>query len=157
MSVLWTAFGLYIVGVALVLYLRPESMFQENGKWKEFGIGSTLRTIFPFWLFTLVWAALSYSLATVGVLFVGQLARRPALPTKDLSASAAAAAVDVTPISKALPAAAAPVAAAAQPVGAFTTPGYYVLQTPSLSSDVPRYVYYGTTPPSAMDVARLSM
>lgn len=155
MSVLWIAFGLYITGVAVVLYIRPEGMFRDDGRWKEFGVGTgKLRTVFPFWLFTLVWAVLSYSLATAGALFAGQAALlRPELPTKGLAALAAPLPPAVnsiaTPISTAAPAAAAP-------VGAFTTPGYYVLQTPTASADIPRYVYYGTAPPSAFDVARLS-
>jgi hypothetical protein len=155
MSVLWIAFGLYIVGVAVVLYLRPEGMFRDDGRWKEFGVGTgKLRTVFPFWLFTLVWAVLSYSLATAGALFVGQVAAiRPELPTKGFDILPAAAAAPLPPAINSI---AAPISAtaAAAPTGAFTTPGYYVLQTPT--TDIPRYVYYGTSPPSAVDVARLS-
>ena len=37
-------------------------MFREDGRWKEFGIGRDPKhfTYLPFWLFTIVWALLSY-------------------------------------------------------------------------------------------------
>ena len=67
MNVLWFAFGIYIIGIAIVLFLRPNIMFRPGkGTWKEFGISNTgSYTVFPFWLFTLVWAILSYVLATM--------------------------------------------------------------------------------------------
>ena len=59
MSVLYLALAIYIVGVALVLYLRPSVMFHpDNGTWKEFGIGRNTKTHtwIPFWLFAVLWA-----------------------------------------------------------------------------------------------------
>ena len=67
MSVLYLALGIYVAVVALVLYIRPSSMFHpENGSWKEFGIdtGHT-STVFPFWMFAIVWAFVSYAIATL--------------------------------------------------------------------------------------------
>ena len=54
--------ALYLVGVAVVLVLKPSFMFTPDGNWKEFGIGQSEAryTTFPFWLFCLVWAVLSY-------------------------------------------------------------------------------------------------
>jgi len=53
---------LYLTGVSIVLYFRPEIMFTTEGEWKEFGLGRnpTQYTWLPFWLFTLLWAILSY-------------------------------------------------------------------------------------------------
>ena len=53
---------LYLIGVAMILVLRPSFMFTPDGDWKEFGIGksSDKYTPFPFWLFCLVWALISY-------------------------------------------------------------------------------------------------
>lgn len=53
---------LYLALVALILYLRPSIMFQQNGSWKEFGIGRDpdLYTWMPFWLFCIVSAIMSY-------------------------------------------------------------------------------------------------
>ncbi len=56
---------LYLLGVALVLYLKPEYMFTPDGQWKEFGIGQNPEryTAFPFWLFCISWALVSYGIA----------------------------------------------------------------------------------------------
>ena len=63
---MWTfilAGALYLVGVAVILVIKPSFMFTPDGNWKEFGIGqSELRyTTFPFWLFCIVWAVISYT------------------------------------------------------------------------------------------------
>lgn len=64
---MWTfiiAGALYLIGVGVVLVLRPAFMFTPDGNWKEFGIGQRedRYTPFPFWLFCLTWALLSYVL-----------------------------------------------------------------------------------------------
>jgi hypothetical protein len=53
---------LYLVGIAIVLLIKPTIMFQEDGRWKEFGIGrdTAYFTYIPFWLFTILWSVLSY-------------------------------------------------------------------------------------------------
>jgi hypothetical protein len=45
-----------------VLYFKPEIMFTTEGEWKEFGLGRNPAqyTWLPFWLFTILWAILSY-------------------------------------------------------------------------------------------------
>ena len=52
----------YLIGVGVVLMIRPSYMFTPDGDWKEFGIGQNedRYTPFPFWLFCLVWAIVSY-------------------------------------------------------------------------------------------------
>ena len=42
-------------------------MFTSDGGWKEFGIGRNPErfTWFPFWLFTLVWALISFFLVQI--------------------------------------------------------------------------------------------
>ena len=54
--------ALYLVGVAVGLVIKPSFMFAPDGTWKEFGIGQDEKryTVFPFWLFCLVWAVLAY-------------------------------------------------------------------------------------------------
>jgi len=37
-------------------------MFDDNGNWKEFGFTESNHTWFPFWLFCIIWALLSYSI-----------------------------------------------------------------------------------------------
>lgn len=154
MPILWVAFGLYIVGVALILYIRPISMFHaETGTWKEFGMGRSAHyTLFPFWMFTIVWAFLSYALATVGSLAFGNFVLQtfslePSDDTIEIPKNLA------TPITKVkvpkLPISAASDAAAG---ASGATPGYYVLETPKTGP--PKYVYFGLSPPSLDDVER---
>jgi hypothetical protein len=66
MTTLWLAIFVYSVGLGLVLHFRPSLMFQANGAWKEFGYKrapESRYTIFPVWLFAIVWAILSYAIA----------------------------------------------------------------------------------------------
>lgn len=73
MSRLLAAGIVYLIGVAIVLIIKPESMFAEDGSWKEFGIGRNLKTHtwVPFWLFSVLWALVSYILITVGFAIAG--------------------------------------------------------------------------------------
>jgi hypothetical protein len=58
---------LYLLGVGIVLALKPSLMFTSDGAWKEFGIGRNPEqfTWCPFWLFTLFWAILSFFIIQV--------------------------------------------------------------------------------------------
>jgi hypothetical protein len=53
---------LYLTGIAVILVIKPQYMFREDGRWKEFGIGRDSKnfTFMPFWLFAIIWAVLSY-------------------------------------------------------------------------------------------------
>jgi hypothetical protein len=52
---------LYLLGVVLVLYLKPTLMFNKKGIWKEFGFtNDEEHTWFPFWLFCILWAFISF-------------------------------------------------------------------------------------------------
>jgi len=55
--------------MAVVLYVRPSLMF-DGGAWKEFGLTSTNNntTIFPFWMFVVLWSIASYVAGTLCVL-----------------------------------------------------------------------------------------
>jgi hypothetical protein len=64
---MWTfalAGSIYLVGVGIVLWIKPSLMFTPDGDWKEFGIGQRedRYTPFPFWLFCLSWAIVAYFL-----------------------------------------------------------------------------------------------
>ena len=54
-----------MVGIAVVLLLKPSFMFTPNGDWKEFGIGRSpaSHTWLPLWLFAILWAMISYIIA----------------------------------------------------------------------------------------------
>ena len=64
MSLLIYAGLLYLGGVSIVLAVKPEFMFSPDGNWKEFGLGRSREkyTWFPFWLFAMIWAILSYAI-----------------------------------------------------------------------------------------------
>ena len=64
---LFVAGLLYLTGIAVILLIKPQYMFREDGRWKEFGIGRDQRsfTHMPFWLFAVIWAILSYLLVSV--------------------------------------------------------------------------------------------
>jgi hypothetical protein len=160
MENLWLAILFYSLGLAVVLHLRPALMFNENGTWKEFGYKRDSRhTLLPFWLFAIVWAILSYAIATAIMWSYNSSGAATA------AAPAAAAAYYnsnlggwssgpedyeeeeeeevVQPISQ-------PVkrgrgrprkTETAQPRS-----GYYVLE-PQSEGGLRRYVYYGSTPP----------
>ena len=72
---MWTfivAGALYLIGVAIMLVMKPEFMFTPDGNWKEFGIGKNKAryTPFPFWLFCLLWAVVSYTIVLLLLPFV---------------------------------------------------------------------------------------
>lgn len=53
---------LYLAGISVILYFKPDIMFNSEGEWKEFGLGRHPEryTWLPFWLFAILWAILSY-------------------------------------------------------------------------------------------------
>ena len=72
MKVLLLSCLFYLIGIALILYIKPRIMFHENGNWKEFGIDQDSKhTWFPFWLFCIVWAFISYGLSSFTYHIVG--------------------------------------------------------------------------------------
>lgn len=67
MSLLIYSGLLYLLGISIILFYRPELMFTEDGNWKEFGLGRNRKqyTWLPFWLFAIMWAILSYIIVLV--------------------------------------------------------------------------------------------
>ena len=154
MSVLWYAIGIYIVGVAVVLYIRPRTMFRENGLWREFGLATeTEQTIFPFWMFAIIWAILSYALANLISIFFASVAlsstgTTPATSNTSNIAPPNASASFIQPISGHPNMPMAPIMPTAPTAPAMNTkaPGYYILD-PYATPAHPRYLYYGPEPP----------
>jgi hypothetical protein len=148
LPILAVAFGIYIVGIAIVLYLRPLIMFKPGGSWKEFGIGrGDTHTVIPFWLFAIFWAFMSYGVALVVLSNFANLAISPigqnSAPVPQMyqqtpTATTAATAPSMTNQT-------------IRPVSSMlglekNVPGFYVL---SNNGPNPQYVYYGTSPPNA--------
>lgn len=67
MSLLIYSGFLYLLGISIVLILKPELMFAKDGTWKEFGLGrnKNKHTWLPFWLFAISWAIISYVIVLV--------------------------------------------------------------------------------------------
>ena len=163
MEVLWLAILIYSVGMAAVLHYRPALMFHENGTWKEFGYQRDSRhTIFPFWLFSIVWAFVSYAVAASvswsGV--VGATATATAASQKIYIPSPS----DMTSEEVEVEAEAeeeeeeepefVPVSRRRSSKSKTVTiesskprPGYYVLDTAAKKSGLRKYIYYGPNPP----------
>jgi hypothetical protein len=153
MGTLWYAFGIYMAGVGIVLYLRPRLMFLENGIWKEFGLATDAdQTIFPFWMFAIVWAILSYALASLLSMFFASVTMKSADTTMPVAPNASF----IQPISANpnwSPAAQAHFASAPTPAPMPTrSPGYYILD-PYANPATPRYIYYGPEPPGFTQAA----
>lgn len=141
---LWYAFAIYLIGVGLVLYLRPTLMFGPGGVWREFGLSNDENcTMFPFWLFSIVWAVMSYAIASMIMIVVAGLAVENEFNGLEIISEN-----DSTPIQ--------PVSTSnnyIQPKNTSTNTninnnskaGYYVLNS---SKNEPSYVYIGKEPPS---------
>ena len=132
---------LYLTGIAVVLFFRPSLMFHRDGRWKEFGIGDLDGgTVFPFWLFCVVWAVVSY---IITYLITGS----PMV--NNVSANVAANSVALAPL--------APLRNSFMESGpgpeSESGPeppmksGYYRLNTAGSKKGVPRYVYVGPDEP----------
>ena len=125
---------LYLTGIAVLLLLKPQFMFREDGRWKEFGIGRDPAnfTHFPFWLFTIIWAVLTYAM----VVFVEDMynpypniteviPRNRNMNTRNVKQTNQANAVQEL------------------------VPGYYMLNEGATGRNgVPRYVYLGPEEPA---------
>ncbi len=110
-----------------MLVLKPQFMFKEDGRWKEFGIGRDGQyfTPFPFWMFTMVWAIVAY----LGTMFVEDALM---VPSDRMTFKRNTATVrnnyQATQVQE-------------------LVPGYYVLNEGSTAKNgVPRYVYLGPSP-----------
>ena len=159
--ILAVAFGFYIFGISLVLYLKPNFMFGKGGDWKEFGIGrGENRTVIPFWLFCIFWAFISYGVALVIMSQFANIANNafpdqnnasPSITEQAPAYSHAPQQTYAQPAQQSFQAQR-PVNDFMKPVSsAFgipgNMPGYYVLQNTGNAGAPPQYVYYGTEPP----------
>jgi hypothetical protein len=146
MHVLFLALTIYLVGTTIILYLRPSIMFHPGGTWKEFSLNpGPNHTNMPFWLFSILWAFLSYLIAS----FIQRMmVTVPEVDSADFEPIDLPEPVD-------LPEPEMPNLTEAEPVSKNmglnkTRNGYYVLNTQKYSrNQVPMYVYYGDSPPPA--------
>jgi hypothetical protein len=120
----------------------------ETGAWKEFGLSAN-HSIMPFWMFTIIWAILSYVLGNLASVYLSGVALQ-SLPADIVEANISNV---IKPVSKSPPPSlpTSVVEAATSPSGA--APGYYVLETPKTGP--PKYIYFGSSPPTLNDVTRI--
>jgi hypothetical protein len=138
---------LYLVGISVVLVLKPELMFGKDGSWKEFGLGRNKHkyTWMPFWLFAIMWAIISYVIvlviaSTFGVAGVTNKTDLP-VPTESLEPEN----VSFKPM--------APVPLSTsikkKPASNEMKSGYYILDTnETMKKGVPKYIYLGPEAPN---------
>jgi hypothetical protein len=126
--------SLYLAGIAVILLVRPSTMFAPDGSWKEFGIGKRQDkyTPFPFWLFCLVWALVSYGFVLSVQALMGTL---PTVKTPKANVFSTMTYVEEeVPKPQSLP------------------KGYYVLnKKASKLSGTPKYIYLGESPPAGFN------
>jgi hypothetical protein len=174
MEILWLAILFYSVGLAAVLHFRPALMFNANGTWKEFGYhraASARYTLFPVWLFAVVWAIVSYTLAAT-VVWTWRSApvvaaavpayfasRQMEVDVEDGDYGDEMEEDDMVPVSAAQPVPVMTETIRMRPEGRrVQTParqprmGYYVLDPASEKSGLRRYIYYGNAPPPEVSV-----
>jgi len=161
MEILWLAIVFYSVGLGLVLHFRPALMFNENGTWKEFGYQRSHEsryTIFPFWLFAVSWAFLSYALAATYSWIFPAMGAISAMTSEgsfgsysqeeeeeaEAEAEAEAEEAEVAPVSRrgrGRP--------RKTPLENPVKPGYYVIDPATQTeSGLRKYIYYGDKPPT---------
>ena len=120
---------MYLTGIAVVLVLKPQYMFREDGRWKEFGIGRDPKnfTYIPFWLFSIIWAILSYLIVSLlEQAFFQEYDEHVSRPRNNRSS----------------------MGKRNNSQNVELTPGYYMLnESSSGRNGVPRYVYLGPEEP----------
>ena len=147
MEILWLAIVLYSVGLGLVLHFRPSVMFNENGSWKEFGYqrpSGSRHTLFPFWLFAVTWAFVSYAIAASAVwIFPLAAVSAVAASTSYTDDESEVEEEELTPVTR---------RGRGRPrkteqTAAKPRPGYYVLDPETRENGLRKYIYYGSEAP----------
>jgi hypothetical protein len=133
----------YLTGIAVILVIKPQYMFREDGRWKEFGIGRDPAnfTHVPFWLFAIIWAIVSY--ATISIL--EDTLYGHTYPSSQPCAPCEAANPTVAPLNNQRNSRNSRNTKATQNE---LVPGYYMLNEGATGRNgVPRYVYLGPEEP----------
>ena len=135
---------LYLLGVAALLLFRPALMFRKDGSWKEFGTLSDEHSIFPFWLFCIVWAIVSY---LITLLIVGEYTSANAVECASVVAtSAMVAPVEESPEDLVEPLPLKTKGRRSNIINKSLEEGYHMLnENATKKTGTPQYVYVGDT------------
>lgn len=126
---------LYLLGIAIVLALKPSFMFTADGAWKEFGVGRNPEkyTVFPIWMFAITWAVLSFFV----IQLLGTLGVLPGVEWTRIETGGAG-------VNSSLEHTSSRSRKTGPPE---LKPGYYMLNTESTAAEgVPKYIYIGSAP-----------
>jgi hypothetical protein len=143
---------LYLIGISIILILRPSLMFSPDGKWKEFGLGRSklTHTWLPFWLFSILWAIISYIIVLV-------IAGFDVLPGIELHDEVTVSSEQIVPeniskntvIQSAVSLKNSIKKANKTSVEPTMKPGYYILDTnETMKTGIPKYIYLGPEAPN---------
>lgn len=137
MTLLIFAGLLYLLGISIVLILKPSIMFSKDGNWKEFGLGRNKDkyTWMPFWLFSIIWAIVSYTIILVGASSFGFIKNmNETIDTNETNEMN-----EMNETNKSKP-------------KKSKKPGYYMLDTnETMKAGVPKFIYLGQESPSVLD------
>jgi len=139
---------LYLIGISIVLTIKPSTMFTEEGVWKEFGIGRNpnTHTWMPFWLFAVLWALVCYILATVflSLLYPEHMQEVKGSTKRRISVVDDVMDIDAEDLEPVIPKSRRRKAAAME-----MADGYYILnrEATEAAGGVPKYVYLGKALP----------
>ncbi len=139
---------LYLIGISVVLILKPELMFAKDGSWKEFGLGRSKHkyTWMPFWLFAISWAILSYIIVLViaSATGIGGVSNNIDVPVQNNS-------IEPENVSmKAMSPVLSDNMSRKRPTSSNDMkPGYYILDVnETMKRGVPKYIYLGPEAPN---------
>jgi hypothetical protein len=148
---------LYLIGISIILTIKPNFMFSEDGAWKEFGIGRNTKTHtwMPFWLFAVLWALVSYILVSIIFMIKGivdpiQVVSQPAKMSEkpivtDSGVDVIDEVVEVSPedLEVQVP------KLKKSKLRSKMSDGYYILnkRATELSGGIPKYIYLGRSLP----------
>ena len=139
---------LYLIGISVVLILKPELMFSKDGSWKEFGLGRNKHkyTWMPFWLFAISWAIVSYVIVLViaSATGLGGVSNNIDVPVQNNSIEPEN--VSMKSMSPILP----DNMSRKRPTSMNDMkPGYYILDTnETMKRGIPKYIYLGPEAPN---------
>ena len=134
---------LYLLGVSVVLYFKPDIMFNQDGEWKEFGLGRNPEqyTWLPFWLFTVLWAIISYLIVLI-------LSSAPSVPSASSDMSLFSDTGDLEPENVSIKPLASTIKRAPSNTGEMKK-GYYMLDANETAKrGIPKYIYLGPDAPN---------
>jgi hypothetical protein len=148
MSLLIYAGLLYLTGISVILILKPELMFSKDGTWKEFGLGRNKHkyTWLPFWLFSIMWAIVSYIIVLVlaSATGLGGVSNNVDIPVQNNS-------IEPENISmKSMTPVLSDSMSRKKPTSSNDMkPGYYILDTnETIKKGIPKYIYLGPESPN---------